>query len=86
MQNEEAPDLCPSHLGILCQAGIDPGNFSLNEVVNLLASSQIGIARVGQSTALSPVAYGGEVNVDEGPHVGPFLAMHDRFFDKRAKF
>jgi len=39
-QNEEAPDLRPGHLRILCQARIDPGNFSLNEVVNLLASAR----------------------------------------------
>src|SRR5438309_8637146 len=74
MEDEKATDLGPRHLRIVCQTGIHARNFPLDEVVDLWPRRQIRIARVGQATALGPVAYGPEVDVDEGPDKGPILA------------
>src|SRR4029453_7277284 len=56
MENKEAADLGPCHLWIVRQTGIHARNFPLDEVVDLGPGCQISIARVGQATALGPVA------------------------------
>src|SRR5216683_3113591 len=86
MEDEEAADLGPRHLWIVRQTGIHARHFPLDEIVDLWPSCQISIARVGQSTALGPVAYRPEVDVDEGSYKGPLLAIHHSFFDERTKF
>src|SRR5262249_7785557 len=86
MEDEEAADLGPRHLRIVCQIDIHARNFPLDEIVDLWPSCEISIARIGQSTALGPVAHGPEVDVDEGSYKGPLLAIHHRFFDERTKF
>src|SRR5215831_7214256 len=86
MEDEEAADLGPRHLWIVRQTGIHARNFLLDELVDLRPRCQISIARVGQATALGPVAYRPEVDVDKGPDKGPLLAIHHSFFDERTKF
>ena len=65
MEDEEAADLGPRHLWIVRQMSIHTSNFPLDEIVDLWPSCEISIARVGQSTALGPVTYRPEVDVDE---------------------
>src|SRR5262249_31985357 len=86
VQDQEALNLRPHHLWIVRQTGIDAGNFSLDEIVDLWPGSEIGIARVGQTPALGPVAHRLEVNIDKNPHERSLLAMDNGLFDERAKF
>ena len=81
MQDQEAADLRVAEHGIARELRVDLLDAFLDQVADLLAAGEVGVARIREAAPLGPVADGRHVDVDERAHHVAPVAEGDRFLD-----